>query len=158
METNNRATKIEKAVSKLIGTPLEPGTLVKAEIFEELLGISRNSQVFSFLISDIRRALYNHGIYLSGEGFTETGAYEIANPRDNYWYARLAIERAERDIEGKLILLMNTRLETFSNLEKRRHENMIREISMKLNAIRHAEEIEKMFKKRKPKDLELEES
>jgi hypothetical protein len=159
VEPNNKEIRIERAITNLVSKPLEPGTLLKAEIFEELLGISRNSQTFWYLISDIRHALYSHGIYLSGEGFAKTGAFEVWHPRDNQWVVKLAIERAERDLDGKLTLLVNTSLEGFSELEKRRHENMVREASMKLNAMRRATEIDEMLKKkRKPKDLDLIES
>jgi hypothetical protein len=144
--------KVRHAVTKLIGKPLEPGTLVQAEVFEELLGIDRNSQAFSWLISHIRRALYPHGIYLSGEGFTETGAYQIFHPRDNYWVTRMSLERMERDLEGKLVLMMNTPMAGLSALETRRHENMLRELSMKLNAMRRAAEVETILARREKRE------
>lgn len=152
----NRNSKIELAVSKLIGTKLEPGTLIKAELFEEMLGLSRNSQAFSWLISDIRQALYGRGIYLDGEGFSQTGAFEVADPRDHYWYAKLALAKAERNLEGKLTLLLNTRLDGLSELEKRRHENMLRELSTKLAVMRRFQEMEKLLE-RKSKHEEVKE-
>jgi hypothetical protein len=148
---NTRANKVERAITILIGSPLEPGTLIKAEIFEELLGISRNSQAFSFLISDIRHALYPHGIYLSGEGFAETGAFEVWHHRDNQWVLKLAMEKAERDIEGKYILCVNTCLDGLSDLEKKRHENITREASLKLNAMRRAAEVDSLLRRKKEK-------
>ena len=155
-EENKENNKIERAVSKLIVRPLEPGTQIKAEIFEDLLGISRHSQAFSFLISDIRHALYHHGLYLSGEGFSESGAFTISQLEDHYWLMRLALARADRDIEGKLILLINTPTEKFSDLNRKRHDNMIREASMKLDALRHAAEVNEMLKQRKkPKEVTL---
>jgi hypothetical protein len=154
-------TKIKEAVTKLVGQKLEPGTLIKAEVFEEMLGISRNTQAFSWLISHIRRGLYQHGIYLSGEGFTQTGAFEIYHPRDNYWVTKLSLQRAEHDLEGKQTLMLNTDSKTFSDLEKRRHENMLREVSLKLAAMQRASDIIDMAKRpsrHKPKDLVVPES
>jgi hypothetical protein len=151
----NRNNKVERAVAKLIGGPLEPGTLIKAEVFEEVLGLSRNSQAFSWLISDIRQALYTRGIYLDGEGFSQTGAFEVADPRDHYWYAKLAVARAERNLEGKLTLLLNTRLDGLSQLEKRRHENILRELATKLAAMRRFQEMEKLLnRKSRHEDIE----
>jgi hypothetical protein len=151
----NRNNKIERAVAKLVGGPLEPGTLIKAEVFEEVLGLSRNSQAFSWLISDIRQALYRRGIYLDGEGFSQTGAFEVADPRDHYWYAKLAVARAERNLEGKLTLLLNTRLDGLSQLEKRRHENILRELATKLAAMRRFQEMEKLLnRKSRHEDIE----
>jgi len=154
-ETNQQSNgdKVEKALMVLINKPVEPGTLIKAELFEELLGIKRTTSAFSWLISDIRRALYSHGWYLSGEGYNGE-AYEILNPRDNYWVAKLACLRAERDLEGKLLLLTNTRTEGFSALEKKRHENMVREISLKSAALQRASEIDELLKRRKSKTIE----
>jgi hypothetical protein len=154
-------TQIKEAVTKLVGQKLEPGTLIKAEVFEEMLGISRSTQAFSWLISYIRRGLYEHGIYLSGEGFTKTGAFEIYHPRDNYWITKLSLQRAEHDLEGKQTLMINTKLDGFSELEKRRHENMLREVSMKLAAMQRASDIIDMAKrpsKHKPKNLVVSES
>jgi hypothetical protein len=144
----NRNNKIERAVAKLIGGPLEPGTMIPAELFEEVLGLSRDSQAFSWLISDIRQALYARGIYLDGEGFSQTGAFEVADPRDHYWYAKLAIAKAERNLEGKLTLLLNTRLDGLSELEKRRHENVLRELATKLAVMRRFQEMEKLLNRK----------
>jgi hypothetical protein len=151
----NRNHKIERAVAKLIGGPLSPGTLIPASVFEEVLGLGRDSQAFSWLISDIRQALYTRGIYLDGEGFSQTGAFEVADPRDHYWYAKLAVAKAERNLEGKLTLLFNTPLTGLSELEKRRHENMVRELSTKLAAMRRFQEVEKLLN-RKSKQLAIE--
>jgi hypothetical protein len=153
-ENLDRATVTERAITKLIESKLEPGTLIKAEVFEQLLGISRNSQAFSWLISDIRHALWPHGFHLSGSGFAETGAFEITHPRDNYWLLKLAIARADRDIEGKIVLCSNTRMDMLSELEKRRHENMLRQAQLKLSAMRRLNETSKMFRKKNKQQID----
>jgi hypothetical protein len=40
------------------------------------------------------------------------------------------------------VLMMNTPMAGLSALEVKRHENMLRELSMKLNAMRRAAEVE----------------
>lgn len=136
----------------LVGKPIEAGMLIPVKSFEELLGFDRTDQAFGWLISGIRHKLYEHGIYLSGEGLSQTGGYEILAPRDNAWIAKLAVARADRDLEGKQTLLLNTSLESLSNLEKARHENTLREISMKLNAMRRAEEVDEILKRKRKKE------
>lgn len=147
------ATRVERALAALINEPVQPGSIIKAEVFENLLGIKRTESAFSWLISSIRRALYAHGMYLSGEGYNGD-AYAIGDPRENFWVAKLAIARAERDLDGKLTLLINTRTEGFSDLQIKRHENMRRELSLKLAAIQRASEIDQLLKSRKTKKLE----
>ena len=152
--TKNR---VERAVSELAGGSLEPGTLIKIEVLEQVLGLSRDDQAFGWLVSGIRHKLYEIGLYLTGEGISETGGYEILHPRDNQWIGRLAIARAERDLEGKQTLLVNTKLDGLSDLEKRRHENVVRELSLKLTAMRRAQDFSDMKgkHKRKRKDKEV---
>jgi len=150
---SQRETNVEKAVAKLIGKRLEPGTEIKAEIFEELLGMRKESQGFSWMISEIRDALREYGIHLSGEGFVDTGAYVIFQPEDHYWLMREALKTADRRIDRMLVLLLNTNIDGFSALNRKRHENIIREASMKLEAMRRFQEVEKMLARKKPKPI-----
>jgi hypothetical protein len=148
----NRAAR-DAAIEKILGGDLRPGRLIKAEIFEEVLALKRGEQAYGFLISKIRQELYNRGLYLSGEGLASSGCYEILAPEDNYWIAKLALARADRDLEGKMTLLANTNLEQLNDLQRRRHEGALREISIKLAAMRRAREFER---KLKDKTIELE--
>ena len=126
---------------------------IPIKAFEDWFGLSRDTQAFSRLISDIRQELYQFGIYLSGEGATESGNYFIESPCNHSWITKLSLARAERDLEGKQVLMLNTKVEGMSELEKRRHENVLREVSMKLNALRHAQEVEAVLRKRRSKQL-----
>lgn len=151
----------EQALATLLGQDLVPGSTIKAEIFEQALGTKRSEQAFMFLISRIRQALYDKGIYLSGEGFKETGCFEIAPPTENRHILQRALDRAERDIEGKIRLAVNTDTSSFNEYEKRKHENTLRQASLKLDAMRHARLFEAKLKKLQTKpvvDIEPEET
>jgi hypothetical protein len=147
----DRKSMVEDALSTITGMPLEPGALIQVQMLEEVFGLERHTQAFGWLISEIRRALYQRGIYLSGEGLEQTRAYQILHPRDHQWIAKLALARCERDLEGKQVLLVNTQLDGLSQLEKTRHENTLRELSLRLSAMRRAEEFSDMLAKKKSK-------
>ena len=146
--------KSERALAQIMGQNLQPGSVIRGEVFEEALQLKRTDQAYGFLISKIRQELYRHGLYLSGEGFSETGCYEILMPADNYWVAKLALARADRDLEGKMTLLAHTNVTGLTELQKRRHENGLREISLKLSAMRRAREFEHRLLHKSPGELE----
>jgi hypothetical protein len=139
--------KIESSIAKLIEVPIESETSILIERFETLLGFKHDTQEFNWLISAIRRGLYQYGLYLSGEGSSQSGSYQIYHSRDNQWVAKLRMARHERDLEGMQTLLVNTDLNKLSDLEKSRHENTLREVSLKLSLMRRSSDIEKMLKK-----------
>ena len=144
---------LEIVLTKLLETELKPGGTVQAEVFENLFALKRTDQAYQFMISRVRQALYEYGVYLSGEGFSETGCYEILDPRDHYWIAKLALARAERDLAGKQILLINTKLDGFTDLQRRRHENCLRDLSHRLTAMQRAREIFGMLTSQQQKML-----
>jgi hypothetical protein len=78
----------------------------------------------------------HHGLYLSGEGFKETGCFEIVPPTENRHILQRAMDRAERDLEGKIRLVVNTDTTGFNDYERRKHENTLRQASLKLDAMR----------------------
>jgi hypothetical protein len=144
---------LEIVVTKLLETELKPGGVIQAEVFENLFDLKRTDQAYQFLISRVRHALYEYGVYLSGEGLSETGCYEILDPRDHYWIAKLAVARAERDLAGKQVLLLNTKLDGFSDLQRRRHENCLRDLSHRLTAMQRAREVFGMLSSQQQKML-----
>lgn len=132
------------------GELIKGGTFIPVERFEEVFEFKRDSQEFNWLISSLRKALYEHGLYLSGEGVSQSGGYEILPPSENFWVAKLAMARAERDLTGKELLLANTDLSTFSELQKARHESTLRVLSLRLSALRSVRKHnEKTARKRK---------
>jgi hypothetical protein len=140
---------VQRVLATLMGQQLVPGSTIKAETLEEALGIKRTDPAFMFLASRIRQSLYDFGIYFSGEGFKETGCFEIAPPTENRHILQRALDRAERDIEGKIRLCANTDTSQFNEYEKRKHENILRQASLKLDAMRHAREFEAKLKRAK---------
>jgi hypothetical protein len=146
----------QRALASLMGQQLMPGSIIKAEVLEEALGIPRTDHAFMFLISRIRQSLYDFGIYLSGEGFKETGCFEIAPPTENRHILQRALDRAERDIEGKIRLAANTHTSQFNEYEKRKHDNTLRQASLKLDAMRHAREFEAKLKRAKKNVIDVE--
>lgn len=149
MTTKNK-TRIEAALELLNQGELKYGSFIPAEHFEEVFGFKRDSQEFNWLVYNIRQALYEKGMYLSGEEFSQTGGYSILPPEENRWVAKLAMERAERDLAGKEILLVNTPTDGFTELQKARHESTLRILSLRLAAIRNVQEHnEKVARRRK---------
>jgi hypothetical protein len=134
----NEAKKSDQVVAIVLGQKLGYGSVIKAELFEEALGIGRTDPAYQFMISRIRRGLYKYGFYLDGEGFAQTGCYQILEPQENQWVVKLAIARAERDFEGKKTLLINTDTTKLGDLQRRRHEGTLREVSIKLDMMRKA--------------------
>jgi hypothetical protein len=137
--------KIEAATLTLVGEKIDYGSVIKVETFERLLNLKRDTKAFQLMVSDIRNALCSYGLYLSGEGVSETESYEILSPQDNQWIGKLAIVRAERDLEKMQRLLRNTRRDGLSDSQIRRHEATLREISFKLDAMRRAQENEERY-------------
>jgi hypothetical protein len=133
-------TRVETALESINREPLQPGQVIPVERFEEVLGISRDASEFNWLISAIRRKLHDVGLHLSGEGIKMTGGYSILDPRENYWIAKLAMERATRGLEDAQNLMVNTNLDEFSALQKARHESTLRTLSLRLAALRKVEE------------------
>jgi hypothetical protein len=135
----SQKTRVETALETLSQQPLVPGLIIPVERFEEVLGIKRDANEFNWLISAIRRHLHSSGLHLSGEGIKITGGYSIVDPRENYWVAKLAMERATRGLEDAQNLLANTNQDGFSALEKARHEATLHTLSLRLSALRKVE-------------------
>ena len=149
----SQSERVEHAIGELTKQKLEPGVVIETKIFEDLLGIKSTARSFSFLISDIREALCHRGMWLTGQGFNGE-AFAIADYQDNFWVAKLAVARAERDLALKLVLLSNTPTQSFSDLQVRRHENIKREISMKLIALQRVAQMDRLLKKKPKKQTE----
>jgi hypothetical protein len=130
-------TRVETALSLLVqDKPLVGGEFISIERLEEVFEFKRDSQEFNWLIYEIRKALHERGLHLSGDGASVTGGYSILHPTENHWVAKLAMARAERDLVDKEVLLTNTDLSGFDAMQKMRHENTLRLLSLRLNALR----------------------
>lgn len=108
----------------------EYGTTYPAEFFEERLKVKRDTMRFGLDVSNIRRALEHHGFYLSGRGLN-SNEFIIVPPESNadkmQSYQRQAIDALKRGV----ILGTNTRLDTLSDEQRRRHESVLQKIAMR---------------------------
>jgi hypothetical protein len=154
LTTLKKGERVQLALESLIKDKLEPGTLLPFSKLEELLGVSRDTKAFSFLISELRHCLYSAGKYLSGEGSEEKQAYEILDGRDHQWIAKLAMAKAERSLNGMQTLLVNTDTGSMSKLEKERHAATLREVAMKNKIIQRSSEVEQIVFRHNPQLLE----
>jgi hypothetical protein len=134
----SREERIRIAFESVLKQPLEPGTLIQVSNLEEMFLAKRDTQHFNWLVSGLRHALYNVGIYLSGEGAERNQAYEILHPRDHQWVAKVAMAKAERSFDAMETLLSNTKLSSLSKLERERHAATLREVAMKNKILRRA--------------------
>lgn len=128
---------------------LDYGSQIPVSLLEKMLGFKRNEQEFAWLVSMVRRALYEKGRYLSGEGVTASGFYQILPASENFYIGKLAMARAERDLEGKQVLLLNTPLDGLTQVQRQRHENTLRVISLRLSALRKVKEHNKQLAQKK---------
>lgn len=132
---------------------LKHGSFIPVEKFEELFDFKRDRQEFSWLISNIRTALYTRGLYLSGEGLEQTGGYSILPAQENFYQAKLRMARAERDLSGMETLLVNTDISNFSALQLARHEGTMRTVSLRLAALRKIQDFREKSQRRKKEIL-----
>lgn len=143
---------LEAALSTITANaaPLEPGALIQAQMLAELCGLQQDTLAFCKFISEIRRALFGRGIYLSSETLQQTGAYQILHPRDHHWIAKLALACCQLDpqdaknllenprldgldLQDAHVLLVNTSVDGLSQLEKTRHQESLTELSVRLS-------------------------
>jgi hypothetical protein len=144
-------SRVETSLSLLLqDKPLAGGEVIPVERFEEIFEFKRDTQEFGWLIHEVRKALHEKGLHLSGEGVSTTGCYSILHPSENHWVAKLSMARAERDLRDKETLLVNTDQNGFDAMQKMRHENTLRLVSLRLSALRATQtHNEKVSRKRK---------
>lgn len=100
------------------------------EWLEQRLGANSDSVEFGFAISAIRRELEYEGFYLTARGQSGNG-FVILPPEDNadvmLGYQRTAIDSLRRGV----ILGTNTKLETLTSDERRRHEAVLARLAQR---------------------------
>ena len=142
--------RTEKALEKITSFNLRPGDLITVEQLEEIIGLKSGTVAFNFTISEIRNALFSEGKYLSGEGSAETGAYEIFDPIENQWVAKLFSDRVDRGMEGMVRLLQNTDRSAMTKAQVARHENTLRHMALKMHMLNRHNEVATVVKKHAP--------
>jgi hypothetical protein len=126
----------------MIANGVEYGTTYTAEYFEEQLRCKRDEMKFGLGISEIRRVLETKGFYLSGRGL-KGDSFIILEPNKNInvlsSYSSTAVDALSRGV----ILGTNTRLDTLTAEERRKHESALQKIAMRLVMVKKTKTIMK---------------
>lgn len=125
------------------------GQTFSAEYFETHLRCSRNDMRFGIAISEIRRELENDGFYLCGRG-GNGNQFAILPPANNadqmLHYSRRAADALKRGV----ILGTNTRLDTLTDSERRRHEGLLERMATKAALLQRSAQIANIIRTKAP--------
>ena len=126
------------------------GEVIDAPFFEEHLECKRDSMEFGLAVSSIRRELEEDGFYLSGRG-QKRNQFVILPPASNAnvmnAYSRAAVDALKRGV----ILGTNTRLDTLTESEKRRHEGILERLATRAALVARSEQVFDFIRKNKIK-------
>ena len=143
----------KNALEELEQNGLSYGQTIGADWFEERLKQPRNSMRFGLDISKIRRELEHKGFYLTARG-QKGNQFVILPPESNRdvmaGYQREAIDALRRGV----ILGTNTRLDTLSDADRRKHEGMLEKLAVKAALMQRSTQIFKAVSKYAPKLIE----
>jgi hypothetical protein len=146
----------KNCVERMLANGVEYGKTYSAEYLEKELRCKRTEMNFGIAVSEIRRALETRGFYLSGRGL-KGDSFIILEPQKNQEvlssYSTTAIDALKRGV----ILGTNTRLDTLTSEERRRHESMLHKMATRLMLMKHSAKISKTIEKHDPKLLRGEE-
>jgi hypothetical protein len=128
------------------------GEVIDAPFFEERLECKRDSMEFGLAVSNIRRELEEDGFYLSGRG-QKGNQFVILPPASNAnvmnAYSRAAVDALKRGV----ILGTNTRLDTLTESERRRHEGILERLATRAALAVRSQQIGEFIRRTKPKLL-----
>jgi hypothetical protein len=133
---------------------VEYGKIYKTEFFEEWFSLDRvkDSMKFGLEITKIRKVLEQEGFYLSGRGQNGT-QYVVIQPEHNVdvmrHYQRLAMDSLRRGT----ILGTTTKLDTLTDEERAKHENVLEKIATRQVLMSRADAVHKLVKRHQPKLL-----
>lgn len=135
----------KNALEDMRETGLHHGQVFEAEYFEKQLKCERHEMKFGLAISEIRRELEKDGYYLSGRG-QKGNQFVILPPESNAdvmaQYQRAAVDALRRGV----ILGTNTRLDSLTDSDRKRHESMLERIATKAVLIQRSAHFGKMLK------------
>lgn len=118
------------------------GSTFKVEFFKEHMRLDpeKDQMRFALGISQIRRELEKDGMYLSGEG-GKGQLWVVRPPNENAGmmvrYGRKALDALKRGV----ILGTNTPLDTLTQEERRKHEQICERMAKRLVLMRRSESI-----------------
>jgi hypothetical protein len=137
----------------MLADGVEYGKTYSAEYFEEKLRCKRDQMAFGISLSQVRRALETKGFYLSGRGL-KGNSFIILEPKNNVNVLRSYSHSALDDLKRGVILGTNTRLDTLTAEERRRHESMLQKMAMRLVMINKTAQIAQVIVRNSPKLLQ----
>jgi hypothetical protein len=130
-ETHAEAVRLplwKNVYEQMIAEGCDYGSTYHAEFFEESLKTLRDTMRFGLDLAKIRRALEHHGMYLTARG-QNGNQFVIVPPESNadklVGYQRAAIDALKRGV----ILGTNTRLDSLSDEQRRRHESTLEKLA-----------------------------
>lgn len=142
----------KNALEEMRNEGVNYGKVYEADFFEKHLKASRDDMKFGLAVSEIRRELEKDGFYLSGRG--QKGAqYVVLMPEGNSdvmaAYQRAALDALKRGV----ILGTNTRLDSLSDSDRRKHENLLQRMATKCVLMQRSVKIAEALEKSAPKLL-----
>lgn len=106
------------------------GKTYPAEFFENHLRCKREEMPFGLAISEIRRELEKDGFFLSGRG--QKGAQFVILPPSGNADVMSAYQRHAADaLRRGVILGTNTRIDTLTDAERKKHEAILERMAIK---------------------------
>lgn len=156
MIDNNNVTKLplwKNALDEMRSNGVTHGSVYPAQFFEEHLKCPRTDMKFGLGISEIRRELEKDGFYLSGRG--QKGNQFIVLPPESNADVMLGYQRAAVDALARGVILgTNTRLDSLSDSDRRRHEGLLQRMATKAVLMHRSQSIAKVLKTQAPKLLD----
>jgi len=131
---------------------IQYGQTFTAEFFEEHLKVKRDHMQFGLGVSEIRRSLERDGFYLSGRG-QKGNQFVILPPSSNMDVMRGYAHKASDALARGVILGTNTRLDTLTPSERRKHESMLERMAIKAVLMARSEQSAKVIRKHNPELL-----
>ena len=130
-ETHAEALRLplwKNVYEQMIAEGCDYGRTYAAEFFETSLKTTRDTMRFGLDLARIRRALEYHGFYLTARG-QGGNQFIIVQPESNadklIGYQRAAIDALKRGV----ILGTNTRLDSLTDEQRRRHESTLEKLA-----------------------------
>lgn len=128
------------------------GQTFTAEYFEDNLKCKRETMQFGLAIAEIRRELEKDGFYLSGRG--QKGVqFVILPPSGNADVMKCYQRQAADALRRGVILGTNTRLDTLTDAERRKHESVLERMAIKAVLMNRASAVVATLKRHHPELL-----
>ncbi len=137
-------------LDKMRETGIAYGQTFTAEFLEKELRVTRDKMQFSLAISSIRNELLEDGFYLSGRG-QKGNSFVVLEPASNQDVMRAFSRQASEALRRGVILGTNTRLDTLSESERRKHEGTLERMAIKCALLGRSKQIYAAIKDSHPK-------